>query len=146
MSDDFGRAFVDTNILVYAVTADDAQRSPIARSLVRELMLRESLCLSAQVLQELFVTLTRKIKVPFTAAETLRYLDGLSACHFTLMDYSGIREAVQLAGAKMLSFWDSLIVVAAHRSGAKRLYTEDLQHGQKVLGIEIVNPFRTGSD
>jgi predicted nucleic acid-binding protein len=41
-----------------------------------------------------------------------------------------------------LSFWDALVVVAAARSGAKRLYTEDLQNGQMLLGVEVVNPFR----
>jgi predicted nucleic acid-binding protein len=58
------------------------------------------------------------------------------------VDYTAIREAIHLSGKHSFSFWDALIVVAAARSRAARLYTEDLQHGRVVLGVEIVNPFR----
>ena len=58
------------------------------------------------------------------------------------LDYSGVSEGIELSARATLSLWDALIVVAASRSGAKLLYTEDLQHGQKILGVEIVNPFR----
>jgi len=58
-----------------------------------------------------------------------------------VVDYGTIREAAVLARDAVVSFWDALIVVAAARSGARRLYTEDLNHGQKILGVEIVNPF-----
>ena len=53
-----------------------------------------------------------------------------------------VRDAIELSGSAKLSFWDALVIVAAARSGAKRIYTEDLQHGQTILGVEIVNPFR----
>jgi predicted nucleic acid-binding protein len=58
------------------------------------------------------------------------------------IDYPAIREAALLSEARRLSFWDGLIVVAAKRCGAKRLYTEDLNHGQVIEGVEIVDPFR----
>jgi len=60
-------------------------------------------------------------------------------------DYVSIRLEIQLSDSAQLSFWDSLILVAASRARATRLYTEDLQHGQVVRGIEIVNPFRSAT-
>lgn len=134
-------AFVDTNVLVYAATSDDA-RSAAAQSLVRELMLREALRTSTQVLQEFFAVVTRKIKVQLTTEQALEFLDTRSECPVVLLDYPAIREAAKLTADRQLSFWDSLILVAARRSGAKRIYTEDLQDGQTILGVKVINPFR----
>jgi predicted nucleic acid-binding protein len=136
-------SFLDTNVLVYALAADDERRSPIAQELVRELMVSRTLHTSTQVLQELFVTLTRKVRTPLTSEQALRYLDQIATWPVTVLDYDAVRSAIQLSSSKSLSFWDALVVVAAARSGAKRLYTEDLQHGQIILGVEVVNPFRS---
>lgn len=142
MSDSGPRpSFVDTNILVYAFAGSDPRRSPVAQQLLRELMTQEALCTSTQVLQELFVTLTRKIKPPIASEQAVRYLDRIATWPVVLLDYKVIRAAIDLAARHSLSFWDSLVVVAAARSGASRLYTEDLQDGQTLLGVEIVNPF-----
>ena len=135
-------SFVDTNVLVYALAADDRKRSPVAQELLRELMTTQTLHTSTQVLQELFVTLTRKVRTPLTAEQALRYLDQIAAWPVAVLDYGAIRAAIELRATSSLSFWDALVVVAAARSGAKRLYTEDLQNGQVILGVEVVNPFR----
>jgi predicted nucleic acid-binding protein len=58
-----------------------------------------------------------------------------------VVDYAAIRAAVGLAGQARISFWDALIVVAAARAGATVLYTEDLNDGQEILGVQISNPF-----
>lgn len=134
-------SFVDTNVLVYALAADDAKRSPIAQTLVRGLMAAEAFQTSTQVLQELYVTLTRKVRTPMQPDQALRYLDQLAVWPVMIPDYSAIRDAVELSASAMFSFWDALVVVAAARSGAKRLYSEDLQNGQTILGVEVVNPF-----
>lgn len=134
-------AFVDTNILVYAATAGDA-RSAISLALVHELMLGEALRTSTQVLQEFFAVVTRKIDARLTNERAIGYLDTWSEFPVVLLDYPAIREAAKLTTEQRLSFWDSLILVAARRSGAKRIYTEDLQHGQTILGVLIINPFR----
>jgi predicted nucleic acid-binding protein len=134
-------SFVDTNVLVYALAADDAKRSPIAQKLVRELMAAQAFQTSTQVLQELYVTLTRKVRTPMTAQRALRYLDQLAVWPVAVLDYGAVRDAVELSASARLSFWDALVLVAAARSGAKRVYTEDLQDGQTILGVEIVNPF-----
>ncbi len=134
-------SFVDTNVLVYALAADDTKRSPVAQTLVRELMAAKAFQTSTQVLQELYVTLTRKVRTPMTPEQALRYLDQIAVWPIAVLNYAAMRDAVELSTSAVLSFWDALVVVAAARSGAKRLYTEDLQDGQTILGIEIVNPF-----
>lgn len=144
MSDERAReAFVDTNILVYAFGDHDAGRSAAARALLRDLMAAGGFHTSTQVLQELFVVLTRKCRKPLTAGQAVRYLDELARWPVVALDYGAVRDAAELSGTASLSFWDALLVVAAARCGSALLYTEDLQHGQKILGVEIVNPFRS---
>jgi predicted nucleic acid-binding protein len=117
-------------------------RSPVAQQLLRRLMTDRTLRTSTQVLQELFVTLTRKIRSPLATDQALHNLDRIATWPVVVFDYSVIREAIELSARHSFSFWDSLVVVAAARSGATKLYTEDLQDGQRILGVEIVNPFR----
>ena len=139
-------AFVDTNILVYALAADDPVRAPVAQDLLRRLMSHRALHTSTQVLQELYVTLTRKVRQPLSADQALRYLERIAAWPVMVLDYEAIRSAVGLSSRHRLSFWDALIVIAASLSGAKRLYTEDLHAGQILLDVEIVNPFRAKAE
>ncbi len=96
---------------------------------------------STQVLQELFVTLTRLARHPSASEEALKHLDDLSTWSLLNIDYSAVRAAAVLSRDAVISFWDALIVVAASRSGARTLYTEDLNHGQEILGVRVVNPF-----
>jgi predicted nucleic acid-binding protein len=136
-----GPSFVDTNVLVYAIAADDSKRSHVAQNLLRKLMINRSLRTSTQVLQELYVTLTRKGKSPMPAESALRYIDHVAAWPVVVTDFKSVRRAIELSIGSMLSFWDALIVVAAECSGAKVLYSEDLQGVQEFLGVKIVNPF-----
>jgi len=134
--------FVDTNILVYAIASDDPRRSPVAQQLLSKLMAERSLRTSTQVVQELYVTLTRKGKSLLTPETALRYIDQIAAWPVAITDFRAVRRAIELSIQSKLSFWDALIVVAAEGSGAKTLYTEDLQAGQSLLGVLIVNPFQ----
>lgn len=136
-------SFVDTNILVYAAALDDPVRGKRAQELLDWLMGGKAFCTSTQVLQEFYTTAMRKGKPSFDRDEALEYLDDYAAHPLFQVDYPAIRESAEVADAHRISFWDALIVVAARRSGARRLYTEHLQHGQVILGVEVVNPFRT---
>jgi predicted nucleic acid-binding protein len=100
---------------------------------------------STQVLQELYVTLTRKGKSPLRPETALRYIDQIGAWPVTVTDFRAIRAAIELSVSSMLSFWDALIVVAAESSGARILYSEDMRAGQEILGVRIVNPFQAQS-
>ena len=94
--------------------------------------------MSAQVLQEFFVTLTRKVSQRCSSEEALAVLDDLTAWPLLVVDYVAIRAAVELAGQAKLSFWDALV---AARTGSMVLYTEDLNDGQEILGVRVTNPF-----
>jgi predicted nucleic acid-binding protein len=104
-------------------------------------MEEDRLRVSTQVLQELFVTLTRKVSQPCSSEEALAVLEDLAAWPLMVIDYAAIRAAVGLADQAKLFFWDALVVVAAVRTGAAVLYTEDLNDGQEILGVRISNPF-----
>lgn len=133
--------FVDTNVLVYAFDKSVSSKKQIAARLLNELVEEDRVRVSTQVLQELFVTLTRKVRQPCSSAEALAVLEHLTAWPLMVVDYMAIRAAAALAHEAKLSFWDALIVVGAAKSGAAVLYTEDLNDGQEILGIRITNPF-----
>jgi predicted nucleic acid-binding protein len=134
-------SFVDTNVLVYALDKSNSPKKRVAQRLINELMEEDRLRVSTQVLQELFVTLTRKVKQPCSSEEALAVLEDLTAWPLMAVDYAAIRAAVRLADEAKLSFWDALVVVAAARTGAAVLYTENLNDGQEILGVRISNPF-----
>jgi predicted nucleic acid-binding protein len=134
-------SFVDTNVLVYAFDKSSTPKKRVAQRLMNELMDEDGLRVSTQVLQELFVTLTRKVKQRCSIEEALAVLEDLTAWPLMVVDYAAIRAAVGLADQAKLSFWDALVVVAAARSGAAVLYSEDLNDGQEILGVRIRNPF-----
>ena len=133
--------FLDTNILAYAFGKVQSPRKKAARDLVARLMPEQALRISTQVLQELFVTLTRKAPQPCPVREAIAQLEELSTWPLFSVDYEAVHEAAVLSRDAVISFWDALIVVAASRSGARTLYTEDLNHGQEILGVRVVNPF-----
>jgi predicted nucleic acid-binding protein len=133
--------FVDTNVLVYAFDKSSSPKKRIAQRLMNRLMTEDTLRVSTQVLQELFVTLTRKVSQRCSSEEAQAVLEDLTAWPLMVVDYAAIRAAVELADRARLSFWDALVVVAAARAGAAVLYTEDLNDGQEILGVRISNPF-----
>ena len=134
-------SFVDTNVLVYAFDKGNSPKKPVAQRLMNELMEEDRLRVSTQVLQELFVTLTRKVSRRCSSEEALVVLEDLTAWPLMVVDYGAIAAAARLAGQAKLSFWDALIVVAAARTGAAVLYSEDLNDGREILGVRICNPF-----
>jgi predicted nucleic acid-binding protein len=134
-------SFVDTNVLVYAFAKSGSPKKRVAERLMNELMEEDRLRVSTQVLQELFVTLTGKVSRPCSCQEALAVLEDLTAWPLMVVDYAAIRAAVELSDQAQLSFWDALVVVAAARTGAAVLYTEDLNDGQEILGVRISNPF-----
>jgi predicted nucleic acid-binding protein len=137
-----GKTFVDTNIMVYAHDLDSAQKHHVASRVVTSLWNQKMGVLSTQVLQEFYVVATRKMAVPMTA------LDARSIVRAYLpwsvgADGVMVLQASEIEERNHISFWDAMIVAAAHRAGAGRILTEDLNHGQRIEGILIENPFRT---
>jgi len=136
------RTFFDTNVLVYLFDAD----APKKQALARKLLAREAdagrATVSTQVLQEFFVTVTRKLAVPLELDEAERAVRRLTDLSVVQIDPDLILGAIGTSIRSRVSFWDALIIRAAQQSGAEVLYTEDLQNGQKFDGLEIVDPFR----
>jgi len=141
MSGEPALGFVDTNVLVYAFDKGSSPKKRAAQRLINELREKDLLRVSTQVLQELLVTLTRKVRRPCSIDEALAVLEDLTAWPLMVVDYTAIRAAAGLADQAKLSFWDALIVVAAARAGATVLYTEDLSDEQEILGVRVSNPF-----
>lgn len=134
--------FVDTNVLVYAYDETDAAKSTIAKKLVADLWRTRDGVISTQVLQELYVTLTRKVRRPLSKAKGRTIVGRHTRWQVHALSAGDVVEAMDLEQRHSLSFWDALIIVAAARSGAERLLTEDLQHGRTIAGVRIVDPFR----
>ena len=134
-----GRNFLDTNVLVYTDDLGEPRKRETALALVELCMQKSSGVVSSQVLQEYFVTIRRKLGV---AAEIARRKVELAArFDVVLIATEDILAAVDLHRLHAFSFWDALVIRSATRSGCSVLYSEDMQHGLRIDGLEIVNPF-----
>lgn len=135
------RQFVDTNVLVYAhdVTAGDKHLR--ARALIEELWITREGCLSIQVLQEFFVTTTRKIPKPLEAPAVLRIIGDLARWHVHTPAVSDVLAAIDIHDRTGVSFWDAMIIRSAKELDCKTLHTEDLNSGQTYEGVQVRNPF-----
>jgi len=134
------RCFLDTNILVYAVSAAPADAAKKEKAL--ELIERADFGLSAQVLQEFYVTVTRKIAKPLTPDSAVALLEEFKVFPTVQVDYALIVSGIEVSLAYGISYWDGTIVAAAATLGAPVLMTEDLNDGQSYSAVRVVNPFR----
>ncbi len=141
MSDN--RSFVDTNILVYAYDETAGQKRDRARFLLAELWESGEGCLSVQVLQEFFVTVTRKVPKPLDAASAAAIIADLSHWRVHSPGADDVLSAIDSHRSQDISFWDAMIVCSAASLGCGILYSEDLNPGQQYEGVRVRNPFLT---
>jgi predicted nucleic acid-binding protein len=140
MSDRF---FLDTNILVYSFDPVHSDKCDTARQLIEEGLESGSGCISFQVVQEFLSLTTRKFPSPMSVESAKKYLHGVLIPLCSVYAYAEIyAETLDIHQRWQYSFYDSLIIAAALRAGCITLYSEDLQHGQKIRGLMIQNPFR----
>ncbi|HQZ39697.1 MAG TPA: PIN domain-containing protein [Vicinamibacterales bacterium] len=137
------RYFVDTNILMYAHDISAGEKHRRARALVEQLWAARSGVVSTQVLQELAVNLRRKAKKPLDARATRDVVSDYLAWQVVVNGGDSILEALDLEAKYQVSFWDALVIQAAHAAGAEILYSEDLSDGQRYGGVMVKNPLRT---
>ena len=135
------RAFVDSSILIYAHDPAAGSRHAQAADKLKDLWRTRTGCLSTQVLQEFYVTVTRKIPTPVSAGVAREAVRHYAAWVRNPLTPATVIRASELSEAWQLSFWDALILAAAEQDDATELITEDLNHGQVIAGIRIVNPF-----
>ena len=134
--------FLDTNVLVYMLDETDLDKRQRAASLVNENLAQGTGCISFQVVQETINVLVRRLgfRTEDVRQVLQQVLVPLWQVHPTEALY---HDAISLQGRYGFSFYDSLIVAAAIEAGCTRLYSEDLQHGQQIQRLTILNPFAT---
>ena len=132
------RVFLDTNIIVYAADDREKDKRDQARSLIASLQSGNQGVVSTQVLCETYSTVTRKLgKPPLEAKAILRKLEELEV---VVLGPELIQQAIDCSILNQLSFWDALIVTAAASANCETLWTEDLNHGQVIMGVRVENP------
>ena len=134
------RRFVDTNILVYAHDTSAGDKHERARALLEQLWNTRDGCLSAQILQEFFVNVTRKIPRPLDAAAAKEIIADLSRWYVHVPAADDVLSAIGLHQRTGISFWDAMIVRSAAEMGCDVLYSEDLNTGQEYSGVRAENP------
>jgi predicted nucleic acid-binding protein len=134
-----GKAFFDTNVLVYMYGTPGEKRDR-ALDLFERYNAARDLILSTQVVQEFYAAAARRLRVPpdLLRQATLTLLDA----PLVIIGPPHIVSAMDIESRYRISFWDALILAAAESGGAAVLYTEDLNHGQQYGSVTVHNPFR----
>ena len=133
--------FLDTNILVYSVDEKDKIKQKVARDLIVSLVRNEDAIISTQTLQEFYNAATKKlIASKKDAGLFVKQFSDISPVHSNTVN--DVLTAIDISDASQLSFWDSLILASAKSCGCSTVYSEDLNDGQTVNGVKIVNPFK----
>jgi predicted nucleic acid-binding protein len=135
------REFVDANVLVYAFDSSAARKRQAARQLLEKLWESGTGCLSVQVLQEFFVTVTRKVARPLPVDDATARIREFAAWKVFAPSAEDVLAAIDLHVQAKIGFWDAMIVLAAAESGCDVLWTEDLNDDQLLRGVRIRNPF-----
>lgn len=134
------RSFFDTNILIYADDKASPSKQKRALDLLADHRRERSGVVSLQVLQEYFVTVTRKMRVDPAIAR--RKVELLAEFDVAAPDLADILAAIDLHRLHGFSFWDALVIRSAKQSGCAVLLSEDMQHSRDLDGLQIVNPFK----
>ncbi len=137
------RSFFDTNILVYLFDKDYPEKKAQAQTLLEKETENGRILVSTQVLQEFYVTVTRKLEVPLSPEKAEEIVSQFMVFPLVEISSSHILKAIRKSINLQFSFWDALIIEAAISGGASILYTEDLQHGQIIDNLKTLNPFQS---
>ena len=133
--------FIDTNVLVYAFDKSAGDKHDIAVDLFKRVTSENAAIFSIQVLMELYVTLTRKIRSPLTQKDTAEIIREVASWSVFSPSPSDVLDAIQISNSCRISLWDSMIVQAAVKTKASVIWTEDLNDGQVFEGVRVKNPF-----
>ncbi len=133
--------FCDTNVLVYAHDLGAGEKRARAVHLIDGLWERGNGALSVQVLQELYVTLTRKLAPPIQPAEARAIIADLTNWTVVAPDSAAVLAAIDASARWQVSFWDAMVITAAQQAGAETIWSEDLSHDQRFGNLTVRNPF-----
>ncbi len=135
------RVFVDTNILVYAYDSSAGDKHEIAKKEIAGLWNSGLGLISTQILQELYVTITKKVPRPVDSDIARRIIQDLLQWKVIINDGQSILEAIEIQNKHRFGFWDALVVQAALKGKAAVLLSEDFEAGRTIDGVAIRNPF-----
>ena len=132
--------FLDTNILVRAAVGSgpDLQK----RRTAMEVIDREDFATSAQVLQEFFVTVTKRVAAPLSVVEAMEWIEQFSVFPCRSIDHGIVRIAIEKSARYRISYWDAAILAAAESLGCATVLSEDLNHRQAYDDLRVLDPFR----
>ncbi len=133
------RTFIDTNILVYADASDEPAKQRAALAGLKQLYESGTGVLSTQVLQEYCNVAIRKLKLP--AQHIAAQLDLYEQFEVLQVTPSIIRSALDLRQTHNIGFYDAVIVASAQVAGCGILLSDDMNAGENVGGVQVVNPF-----
>lgn len=134
--------FIDSNVFVYLFDETDERKRCRAEQIVASVLQTNSAVISFQVVQETLNVVTRKLATPMTVEDAKRFMENVLAPLFRVPASIPLyNRALDVQARYRYGFYDSLIVAAALDAGCDRLYSEDLQSGQRIEGLEIKNPF-----
>lgn len=136
------RTFIDTDVLVYLFDQDAPEKQAVARSILQSHGLDRELVLSTQVLQEFYVTATRKLDRALPTANAHEAVRDFAALPVVQIDTDMVLRSVELSRRHQVSLWDALIIEAAVAGACSHLLSEDLQDGWNIQGLRVENPFR----
>ncbi|HEV2855136.1 MAG TPA: PIN domain-containing protein [Thermoanaerobaculia bacterium] len=140
------RVFVDTNVLVYQFDTREPDKQGRARAWLDHLWTARAGRVSFQVLQEFYVIVTRKLNPGLDRELARGVVRALWTWRPALIDEHLFTVSWTLQDRFGLSWWDSLIVAAAKSAECSHLLTEDLQHGQDLEGLRVINPFEVSPE
>lgn len=135
--------FIDTNIIVYLFDKESIEKQKTSKQIIKHALERGTGTVSFQVIQEFCNVALKKFKKPLKPEDCKQFINKF------LYPICGIFPGTELYNYALdikensgLSFYDSLVIACAYMSKCKVLYSEDLQDGQTVMGIKILNPFK----
>ena len=135
--------FIDSNVFVYLFDETDERKRGTAERLVESALQTNGASISFQVVQETLNVVTRKLPTPMTAEGAKSFMERVLTPLWRVSPSSALyNRALDVQARYRYGFYDSLIVAAALDAGCSRLYSEDLQDGQRIEGLTIENPFR----
>lgn len=134
------RTFFDTNVLVYADDKAAPAKQRRALDLIAEHRRARTGVVSLQVLQEYFVTVTRKLHLDPRIAR--RKVELIAEFDVASPEVADILAAIDLHRLNGVSFWDALVLRAAKQAGCSILLSEDMQGNREIDGVQIINPFQ----
>jgi len=135
------KVFVDTNILVYAHDISAGDKHARAKNLIQELWENKAGCLSIQVLQEFYVSVTQKVSSPMARSTAREIIRNLAYWHVHEPKIEDVISAIDLQQRFQVSFWDAMILQSALQLESNLIWSEDLNLGQVYNHIRLVNPF-----